>query len=319
MASSVHLTAKLLTSGTAWVSSPAAGVALQHWPSNCLALRSFCERRSSQHVSGATTIRYGETCAAAELTQALFYAAEEGAPLRPCRNRSLPASWLDAGLLGRALALSVSIGDSSPIGSPLGRSGLQALGVRSNWVGSLRSGVSLARFEQLLSKLRADPALVGRCAVLKAQAEAKGEAHARAALLQYMHGAALLNSVEGEAVLSTGSVRDAWLHSHVPHVTEEAAAGAAARLLRGARSWADEGPDAEALLLALLQDEALSGPPLHSEASRAIGGQRPRGDCVEHVLRSLVDLVVWDAAAQCWAPSRLPKTAPAVWQSFRQR
>ena len=52
---------------------------------------------------------------------------------------------------------------------------------------------------------------------------------------------------------------------------------------------------------------------MHSEAKRSTGDQKPKGDCVEHALRSLVDLVAWDAAEQRWDPARLPDTAlPSV-------
>jgi hypothetical protein len=93
-----------------------------------------------------------------------------------------------------------------------------------------------------------------------------------------------------------------------------ATSSAAARLFAGgAADWGELAGDVEAVLLALLQEDALPGPPLHSEAKRAVGVGQPKGDCVEHALRSLVDLVAWDSAQQRWDPSRLPAaTLPAV-------
>lgn len=193
---------------------------------------------------------------------------------------------------------------------------LQRLGIRSNHVGGERSGVSLARFEHLLRLLATKPAAVARCACLKAAAEGGGDAHrTRALLLRYMHAAALLSPQAERTLLVDGPERTAWLQHTPPQISGYHAQGAAARLF----SWSPAGEarameDFETVLMALVQADALPGPPLHSEAKRSLHDhQKPKGDCVEHALRSLVDLVVWDAAAQRWEPSRLPpSTVPAV-------
>ena len=143
-ASCVHSTLRLLRP-RGWASSPATGIALQHSPSNTLALAQFL---SQQQGDGSTL------APELELSAVLFHAAEEGAPLRPTRNRSLPASWLDPELLGRTLALSAEDDEASA------RAGLEALGIRSNHVGDVRSGVSLARFEGLLPLMQLVRALL---------------------------------------------------------------------------------------------------------------------------------------------------------------
>lgn len=213
-ASCVHSTLRLLRP-RGWASSPATGIALQHSPSNTLALAQFL---SQQQGDGSTL------APELELSAVLFHAAEEGAPLRPTLNRSLPASWLDPELLGRTLALSAEDDEASA------RAGLEALGIRSNHVGDVRSGVSLARFEGLLPLMQ--PSMVARCAGLKAAAEGAGDsAVARAALLGYMHGADLLDTEAAGPLLTDSGAREAWLHEPVPHISEEAAHDAATRLL----------------------------------------------------------------------------------------
>jgi hypothetical protein len=321
MASCLHGTLQVLRSAAAWAHSPAAGIALHRWPTNRLALARFLQRGGALSTSGADD----EEDALAALALALFHAAEEGAPLRPVRNRSLPASWLDTELLGHTLALAQQQHHHQHPASVVpkdARAALEKLGIRSNHVGGVRSGVSLARFEQLLPLLISQPAAVSRCACLKAEAEGGGDAHGtRAALLRYMHGAALLSPEAEAQLLIDGPDRTAWLQATPPQVSHDAAHRAATRLLtsRSPSSAATlEGEqqqlqDFETTLLALLQEDTPPGPPLHSEAKRSIGGQKPKGDCVEHALRSLVDLIVWDSVAQRWDPSRLPQTAlPAV-------
>ena len=301
-ASCIHGTLQALRPGVPWAHSPAAGIALHRWPSNQLALARFLQQRGSAGIS----------CSAdqsAALVLALFHAAEEGAPLRPVRNKSLPASWLNTELLGRVLAVA-QLCDTEH------QAALQQLGIRSNHVGDQRSGVSLARFEQLLPLLATSPVAVARCACLKAAAEGGGDVHhTRAFLLRYMHAAALLSPQAEEKLLVDGPERTAWLQHMPPQISGCHAQGAAARIL----SWSTAGKarameDIETVLMALVQADAPPGPPLHSEAKRSLySHQKPKGDCVEHALRSLVDLVVWDPAAQRWEPSRLPSsTVPAV-------
>ena len=119
MASCVHGSLQALRSRSSWAASPAAGIALHRWPSNQLALAQFLGSGSSS--AAAAGDRVDEL--SAELVLALFHSAEEGAPLRPSRNRSLPTSWLDAELLGRSLALACDSGHDDP------RAALENLGM----------------------------------------------------------------------------------------------------------------------------------------------------------------------------------------------
>lgn len=306
-ASCIHGTLQVLRPGVPWAASPAAGIAMHRWPANQLALARFLQRGTGSAGSGCS----GDDSAA--LALALFHAVEEGAPLRSIRNKSLPASWLNTELFGRVLAVAQQWPGQA--GETDCRTALQQLGIRSNHVGGERSGVSLARFEQLLPLLAAEPAAVARCACLKAADEGGGDApQIRAALLRYMHGAALLSPQAEATLLVEGPERTAWLQNTPQRVCGQDAQDAASRLFSSSVSGVRTMEDIETVLVALVHADALPGPPLHSEAKRSLGEhQKPKGDCVEHALRSLVDLVVWDTARQRWDPSRLPlSTIPSV-------
>ena len=261
-AACVHRTLCLLRGRSAWASSPAAGVALHRWPTNQLALATFLQQRAgTDSKAGETGAGAGDDGRATELALALFHAAEDGAPLRSCRNRSLPASWLAPELLGRTLALSASAPPEGSAEDPkLRRAALERLGIRSNHVADVRSGVSLVRFEQLLPLLAAEPSAVARAACLKASAEGGGDtAASRASLLRYMHGAGLLNPEAEDTLLTDGTTREAWLHAAIPNLSDEAAGSAAARLLADcsdASRWtAEQTDDTGAVLLALVQED----------------------------------------------------------------
>eukprot|EP01043_Picozoa_sp_COSAG02_P041700 COSAG02_NODE_3479_length_6673_cov_3.496197_4_plen_315_part_00 len=306
-ASCIHGTLQALRPGVPWAASPAAGIALHRWPSNQLALARFLQRGTGSAGSSGSGL-YDS----AALVLALFHAAEEGAPLRAVRNKSLPASWLDTELLGRVLDVAQQPGRGYEAGY---RTALEQLGIRSNHVCGERSGVSLARFEQLLPLLTTEPAAVARCACLKAAAEGGGDAHqTRAALLRYMHAAALLSPQAEATLCAAGPERTAWLQHTPPLICGQDAQDAAGRLFSSSIGGVNTMEDAETVLMALVQADTPPGPPLHSEAKRSLGEhQKPKGDCVEHALRSLVDLVAWDTVAQRWDPSRLPmSTMPAV-------
>eukprot|EP01043_Picozoa_sp_COSAG02_P022791 COSAG02_NODE_1195_length_13940_cov_15.482407_4_plen_349_part_00 len=307
-ASCIQGTLQVLRPGVPWAASPAAGIAIHRWPANQLALARFLQRRGTGSAGSGCS---GDASAA--LALALFHAVEEGAPLRDIRNKSFPASWLNTELFGRVLAVAQQ--RSGQARETDCRPALQQLGIRSNHVDGEHSGVSLARFEHLLPLLTAEPAAVARCACLKAAAEGGGDAQQmRAALLRYMHGAALLSPQAKATLLVEGPERTAWLQSTPPRVCRADAQDAAGRLLSSGVSGVRTMEDVETVLIALVHADALPGPPLHSEAKRSRGEhQKPKGDCVEHALRSLVDLVVWDTVAQRWDPSRLPTTTmPAV-------
>lgn len=269
------------------------------------------------------------------LAASLFHCPGSGAALRPSHRRSSPAGWLDRRPLAAVVAATAA--NSNEHDELL----LRWAAVRTNRVGRVTSGVSMQRWRDLLSKCAASAAAADTAA-LSAPAQLMRvlclralESGAGCATAARRHALAFYSDLDQQLpVLSEDARRrmldpawrDAWADMPLPDTPDEASAAAASeRLLRGAahgvwpvqrpaEEWTD---DLHTVIHAAMVAAVPPGPPLHSEFRHSYKGSEPRPDCVEHVVRSLLDRLTWCSATGTFDASRLPASClPAVRQFY---
>lgn len=293
-----------------WALSPAVGCALAQDQGLWANVRAASE---------------GRTDGFSRLLRSLFFAPCHEAPIRRTRNESLPAAHLTPDLLGHI----VGLGMLSSMPEEVVHARLRALGV-----GQLakRTGVSISRFARLAMEFRAAAATGGVLAqhiVHPAHALTATLAWElcadREGLLSYLlalnaHGPVLADGL----LAASAHRRSEWLERErfdAGEMGEEGHLGEAARLLLTVPDWEALEPalrlcaaDAFELLAAssCATGEA-AGPPEVRQARYGFNGQPARADCVEVVLRQLLDWLLWDPARGGLDLRRLPaSTLPEV-------
>jgi hypothetical protein len=300
--------------GEHWALSPAVGLALAQDAGLWSNLRASTE----QHDDGLS-----------RLLRALFFAPCHEAPIRRTRNASLPAAHLSPELLGHIAGVGM-LTDAPPEAI---HARLRALGISPL---AKRTGVSIARFVGLALEFRAAAAACGHArelGLLACPGHALASTFAwelcesREELLRYLLALAEYAPAalaESGKLARCADARAAWLRAPAYSAAELADEGAladAARVLLGAREWATLDP-VERLRLAaayeLLAAASAStgeadGPAAVPQARYGFRGQPDRADCVEVVLRAIIDWLVWSPTRGGFDLGLLPPSAlPAV-------
>ena len=255
---------------------------------------------------------------ASALARELFYDAGAGSSVRPCANRSAPATHLSVAQLGAVAGLALrGVGDADL------RRGLRAVGISTNRVNGDWTGVSMARFVRLAALVReAGASDAGRRLAVPVFLRLVWErAESKACIL------AFLDSIhaQGVPVLAPALVPSSSGASH----------SARAAFVDAAFSPADLSPQAAQRAVALVAADAttddLSLELLAACVARAhaykpavrlrrhtlpVPGAREVPDCVEVSLREALDLLLWDPTRGCLDTDRLPRDCAPALRSF---
>ncbi|KAJ1624601.1 hypothetical protein T492DRAFT_844628 [Pavlovales sp. CCMP2436] len=301
-----------------WALSPAAGLALAQDAGLWANLRVASERRED---------------GLSRLHRQLFFAPCHEAPIRRTRNASLPATHLTPELLGHV----AGIGLLTAASDDAIHTRLRELGVAQL---ARQTGVSITRFVGLAKDFRAAAVLadgsVPELAPLLHPAHALTSTFAwelcasREDLLRYLLALHTYAPVLGdERLVKSAQYRAEWLRQEFTSVelTNEEGLADAARLLLG-HEWDSLEPmqrlrgagALELLAAASSTTGKTEGPPEVAQARYGFNGQIARADCVEVVLRQLIDWLAWCPARSGFDFRRLPYASGEVrafWQKLQ--
>ena len=254
-----------------------------------------------------------ELDAAASLAAELYFqpgGREHGPglpPARACRNRSRPSSWLGVGTLGSLLGQSVRQLEKeaeSAAGAETQKAvdaRLRSIGIATNKVDGVKTGVSMTRHRKLaldlLAALRtggeelgkSGPPALGLLLLLRLVWE---RAAGKECLLDFQ--LAVDRELGGRALALPADARAGWVASRFgpaelgPRELEVAAAGLLAEEAGAARIVQHL-----ELLASGLSSAAASKPRLPAGRYGWAGGE-PRPDCVEVVVREILDLLLYE-------------------------
>ncbi|KAG8470412.1 hypothetical protein KFE25_008833 [Diacronema lutheri] len=305
-----------------WALSPAVGLALAQDAGLWANLRAASEDR---------------TDGLSRLLRALYWAPCAEAPIRRTRNESLPAAHLTPELLGHVAGLGM-----------LTRASDDAIHTRLRELGvsqlARSTGVSIARFVRLSLEFRAAAAPGGHAAELAQHIVHPAYALAstfawelcsdREQLLRYLLALReYAPDLLADDRLSGCAVRRAeWLQSELSasELVAVEPLGDAARTLLASPDWESLPPaelhraaDAfELLAAASCSTGDAVGPPAVQQARYGFRGQPARADCVEVVLRQLLDWLLWCPTRGGFDLRRLPPNAlpqvRAFWEAQAQ-
>jgi hypothetical protein len=260
---------------------------------------------------------------ACELARQLFtHSGVAGSPIRNTRNRSHSAFWLTPALCGHVLGLAARKASESDVVAALRSCGVESNRVRGEW-----TGVSLQRFKRLVQSCSAAaggvggaPLNPGRLIMLRflwEQAQSKRCLLDYALALEQQLPGAL--SAEGRRCRDDAGFAQAWEQEYFApdEVSEEALARASAEVLASAPRPERAEPFARSVeALACGLSAAHSFKPAVKLQRHAYKGGKEVGDCVEVVLREVLDLVLYEPEAGRFRAERLPPGAPAPVRRF---
>ena len=251
------------------------------------------------------------------LCRELFHAPGDGAALRPTTSRSRAAAHLSPQLLGHVVGLAVTGAREGYVKECLAENGVRTNKVHGEW-----TGVSLARFQRLVQ-------LVG--GVWREDTHVRG-------------GTALLMRFLWEKALSKDDLLAYLmaLHSHFPVLQSSFAHDTARHAEWLTSCFAPDELECEASLLASanalldrsLPDDCFAGHVERVAASlssvhtwrspirlqrHAYKGGREVPDCVEVVVREIIELLLYDPDARGYDLARLPPDASPALQDFFSR
>jgi hypothetical protein len=257
---------------------------------------------------------------ACDLARQLFtHSGVAGSPIRNTRNRSHAAFWLTPALCGHVLGLAARRASEAEVVAALRACGVESNRVRGEW-----TGVSLQRFKRLAQSCSAAasgvggaPLNPGRLVMLRFLWE---QAQSKRCLLDYalaieqqLPGAL---SAEGRRCRDDAGFAQAWAQERFApdDVNEDALARASSEVLASVSQPERFAHSIEALACGLSQAHSFK-PAVKLQRHEYKGGKEV-GDCVEVVLREVLDLVLYDPETGRFCTDRLPPSAPAPVRSF---
>lgn len=243
------------------------------------------------------------------LVGALFHRTAADEAPRATQLRSLPAAYLCARMLGHLAGLAAAGADATATEAALrAHCGVSEL--------ASRTGVTIARFVRLGELVR-DAMHEPDGPACRALGRAPGaavltrllweRAHSRACLARYAQGVGAhapeaLSPLGAAVAQGTGGAYDAWVRAEAPPCAEHDAAAAA--LERRARRLV----------------ERVGSAPLVPHGRYGLAGGPPRGDCVEVVVRELLQFGLHNADTGRYDCARLPPGAdPRLVRFFDER
>jgi hypothetical protein len=282
-----------------------------------------------------------------QLARELFFQRDRADPPQPTRSRSKPAFYLTPARLGHLVGLAVST-DRQPFADlehMLRSIGITARTTRHGYrcdVDGVETNVSLARFLRLFRLVQealADPTHRGSSPVLPLllrylwqTARGKGDL---LVFLDTLHSYTPVFASDGawDGLAEDEGLRKVWLHAQLDRqdigdpVSAEAAASRLASLVTSPCSspfplttirdpFATTATPRDVEIVAACLSSAHAFKPAVRLRRHPYRGGPPKPDCVEVVVREIVDLLLFDPATSCFDVTRLPPSANQALRAF---